>query len=587
MAYTTGYSLVRFDPTLGILYVSVDILNDALSVVETINSFPIKLPINSSGEVPEGTALTAHVEKVISRVFSSAVLAEKKSLFDAGGVVVNAAAIYALTNESEIGETTVPTIVGYVFDTLGAPINAATITSSLGETATSDANGAFIFDATAGAQKVSVEHPAYFSTFKMTTVVGLTHVVFTLQNSADILTSVEFTDTTAGVNIATGTARASNNAEVEIPASGVVDEFGTPVANAVLDFGNIVVSDPGSVDVFPGYFLGDPGTGSVPIQTYGYINLNLRTPSGDPLFLDSGIGATIRLPVDPDPVGVDSIDTWKLNETTGVWEQTGTATRVTGTNVFEFNVTSFSWHNLDAPLTSPLTLTIRAWDTTYFSVEVPTDGTPAAGVEVTVNVDDFYSAYYDPAFAWQGRGVTDSTGTLTLSAPAGFLRVIGKKGSKVYNGYGYQDDGLGGASVNISYTLPEEDGSVYVYPITPIYVLLTPDPDFVTGNVATRSVMQVIDSRQTSSFSGQFGIDNGNVVASNGLSLVQTTGETEQAGPFAITDVNDGMTLPAWVTTTFPGAIFDPGLPGFIGEYYYITHAPITINTTATAVFSY
>lgn len=51
MAYTTSYTLKRFDATASIMYVVVNILNDAATpaIVETINSFPIKLTIDPTG----------------------------------------------------------------------------------------------------------------------------------------------------------------------------------------------------------------------------------------------------------------------------------------------------------------------------------------------------------------------------------------------------------------------------------------------------------------------------------------------------------------------------------------------------------
>ena len=60
MAYTTNYSFKRFDPTGSIMYV-VNILNDSSTVVETIDSFPIKIPIDSNGAATTGAALDTHV----------------------------------------------------------------------------------------------------------------------------------------------------------------------------------------------------------------------------------------------------------------------------------------------------------------------------------------------------------------------------------------------------------------------------------------------------------------------------------------------------------------------------------------------
>ena len=66
MAYTTNYSFKRFDPTGSIMYVVVNILNDSSTIVETIDSYPIKIPINSNGSVPQGAALDTLVTNTLS-----------------------------------------------------------------------------------------------------------------------------------------------------------------------------------------------------------------------------------------------------------------------------------------------------------------------------------------------------------------------------------------------------------------------------------------------------------------------------------------------------------------------------------------
>lgn len=125
-----------------------------------------------------------------------------------------------------------------------------------------------------------------------------------------------------------------------------------------------------------------------------------------------------------------------------------------------------------------------------------------------------------------------------------------------------------------------------------IFVLLTADPDFTdVDSVCTRSVITVVRSRNDLRLTTDYGLDNGNVVSSTGLLLVQTQGEAEQSGPFAITQANDNtatLTVPAWVYTVFPNFIDNLASdPAFKGDQYYIEHAAIVINGTATAVFSY
>lgn len=355
----------------------------------------------------------------------------------------------------------IDSVSGRVVDSTGTPIAGATITNSAGTTlATTDALGIYSFSGVSGSQKIIATATGHFSTFFVPNISGAISLDFTLQTTTGIQSTLSLTGlTTAGDVTATGTARSSNNVEIVFPQNSVVNGAGTAVADAVLKVGNITVSDAGSVDVFPGYFLGDISGSNQPIESYGYLNVSLETSGGDTLALDPAIGATVRLPLDPDPVGENSIDTWKLNETTGVWTQTGTATRVGSTNVFQFNVTTFSWYNIDKPLTNTCTLTVNAWDTgaALFNPEYPS-GIPAAGVDINVNVDPTFSVWGRQSI-WQGRCTTDITGKCTMTVPPGYLRVAGKKGSNTYNGFMYkQTEASGGceASINIHWSLEAE-----------------------------------------------------------------------------------------------------------------------------------
>ncbi len=355
----------------------------------------------------------------------------------------------------------IDSVSGRVVNSTGTPISGATITNSAGATlATTDALGTYSFSGVSGSQKIIATAAGHFSTFFVPNISGAISLDFTLQSTTGIQSTLSLTGlTTAGDVTATGTARSSNNVEIVFPQNSVVNGAGAAVADAVLKVGNITVSDAGSVDVFPGYFLGDISGSNQPIESYGYLNVELETSGGDALALDPAIGATIRLPLDPDPVGENSIDTWKLNEATGVWTKTGTATRVGSTNVFQFNVTTFSWYNIDKPLTDTCTLTVNAWDTgaALFDPEYPS-GIPAAGVDMNVNVDPTFSVWGRQSI-WQGRCTTDIAGKCTMTVPPGYLRVLGKKGSNTYKGFMYkQTEGSGGceASINVHWSLATE-----------------------------------------------------------------------------------------------------------------------------------
>ena len=455
MAYTTSYSLKRFDATASIMYVVVNILNDAATpaIVETIDSFPIKLPIDSTGAVPQGSNLDSYVTGALANVFDFNYLEQRKNQYDNGGnVVTNASLIYTLTSEEEVGEAS-PQVIGFVFDTSGAPIDSVTITSSNGETATTDISGGFVFNATAGAQKISATKTGYFDNFKMITVGGITNVNMVLLSQTGVTTSVPLTGLTSGTVTATGTARPSNNAEIDFPQNAIVDGTNTPVAAATVEMGNIVVSDTGATDIFPGYFLGDVSGSNDPIESYGYMSVSVKDANNNPLSLDPNVGATVRMPVNPDPVGENTIATWKLNETTGIWEQGANATRVGATNVFEFTVTSFSWVNIDKPLTDTCDLTV----TVYATQQGVTPSTLAKGVDVTVNVTP--EAWGSRPSIWQGRATTDSNGQVTLAVPPGYLEVVGKRGLTTFYGSNYSTSGSSGSCLAFMDIYPDTDAN--------------------------------------------------------------------------------------------------------------------------------
>ena len=465
MAYTTNYSFKRFDATGSIMYVVVNILNDAgtPAVVETIDSFPIKLPIDAAGAVLQGTNLDSHITSTLGNVFDANYLQQRKYQYDNGNVVTNASVIYTLTSEIEAGEQA-PQVVGFVFDPSGTPVNGVTVTSSNGQSATTDISGGFIFAATGGFQKVTASKSGYFDNFKMITVDGITNVNITVLAESGTQSSVPLTGLTGGTVTGTGTGRASNNAEVSFPVNSIVDGSNNPVASATMKIGNILVSDTASTDIFPGYFLGDVSGSNDPIESYGYINVSVEDGSGNPLSLNPAIGATVRMPVNPDPVGENTIATWKLNETTGIWEQGSNATRVGATNVFEFNVTSFSWWNIDKPLTTTCSLTVTVYANTAGTIR-------ANGVDVTVGVG---SSWGGRPTIWQGRGTTDVNGNVTMDVPPGFLTVVGKRGLTTYIGSNYETSGTAASCTASMPLYPKYDFENPAPPTPPTPQIISP-----------------------------------------------------------------------------------------------------------------
>lgn len=132
MPYTTEYDLVKFDASAAVMYVRVRTL-DGATVIDTRENVPVRLPVDASGNVPEGAELTEIISSAVSRSFSTAALEETERLAritDAGGVVLNAATIWAITEEVE-PESIVP-ISGYgALSLIGLPV---VVDGSLGQT---------------------------------------------------------------------------------------------------------------------------------------------------------------------------------------------------------------------------------------------------------------------------------------------------------------------------------------------------------------------------------------------------------------------------------------------------------------------
>ena len=131
MPLTTNYDQVRFDAATAIMYLRVRVL-DGVTVIETNEDVPVRLPVDVSGAVPTGAELTAVIDRAVSRTFSETTLAEKERLYNIasnGGLVVNRAAIYALTEQGAAGvaETELAGIEGYF-----TPVSVFTVASAAG-----------------------------------------------------------------------------------------------------------------------------------------------------------------------------------------------------------------------------------------------------------------------------------------------------------------------------------------------------------------------------------------------------------------------------------------------------------------------
>ena len=142
MPFTTSYDTVSFDAVAAILYLRVTVF-DGATVVETNENVPVRLPVDASGLVPAGTALTTVLNSAVANTFSSATLAEKERLYNIesnGGLVVNRSAIYALTEEVESDTSLILTNLASISAYL-EPVTSFVVDSALGITVGSTFSG--------------------------------------------------------------------------------------------------------------------------------------------------------------------------------------------------------------------------------------------------------------------------------------------------------------------------------------------------------------------------------------------------------------------------------------------------------------
>ena len=346
-----------------------------------------------------------------------------------------------------------------VVDNAGNGLSGVTITTS------ADANISFTYNTGSnltyllppGQQVITATKAGYVTKNTAVNISGVVQITITLASAAAIQSTHTISNANSNTITVTNTARAENNASVYFPAGAIVDSAGNAVSNVTVQITNVNISDTGSVNTFPGLFIGNDNGTINPIESFGFMNVNLtNTATGAALTLNPAIGATVRLPVDPDPEGEYTIPTYRLDESTGQWILSGTAYRIQGSNIFEFPVTTFSWWNLDwVPQDQcfPFEFTIHANPDDGSTANVGDDSTSYSqtsqpGVSLVAGVTVYVQTRFQSP-ARRGQGVSNAQGTGTIDCmPGGYLHVYGVKGTTYYTPSGVFFDGT-----TIRYTL--------------------------------------------------------------------------------------------------------------------------------------
>ena len=232
-------------------------------------------------------------------------------------------------------------ITGTISDFNNVGILGATV--SIGDqTAMTDANGAYRIDAVNADNRVivNVTHPDYLSNSRIITVedrdVSLDIKLGAPQASHTFLSS-------------TGAVVSHDGAMVELPANGYVDGNGTAYngnINVMMHYYPITTHSGRAA--FPGTFEGIDGNETFPIQSFGFMNVELHGSQGEILNLAPGSTATLTFPRDFILADApSSIPLWYYDADLGYWVQEGKAIQ-TRYNAYSGIVSHFTAWNLDA-----------------------------------------------------------------------------------------------------------------------------------------------------------------------------------------------------------------------------------------------
>jgi hypothetical protein len=302
--------------------------------------------------------------------------------------------------KGHIVENVQASIAGRILDDQQMPVAGAIVKVGTSQT-TSDINGHFSFtklqvDRTATLVKVAKE--GFFEGLKTLVVKeGKEHeVVLQLIKKA-----------------VAGTFTASQGGTITVPDAGgtIIFEANTLMnpANRAGYTGPVTVHaffiNPTAVnfqEIMPGTLRGiDANNNVMGLQSFGMMAVELSGSNGEKLQLAGGRKATLRFPIPAKLLGEApaTIPLWFLNDSTGLWQEEGVATRQD--NEYVGQVSHFSFWNCDAP-----------FPVVEFTATLQTQqNSPLSGARVVIS-----GTGADSSLA--GYGITNSDGSVAGLIPA-------------------------------------------------------------------------------------------------------------------------------------------------------------------------
>lgn len=233
------------------------------------------------------------------------------------------------------------TISGTILDTNGTVISGALVTIGT-KTVTSDSNGTYSIDGVTANEriKIDVTHPDYLANSRITGI-----------EDEDVSINVKLGSpkVTLTFSALDGATASHDGASVILPPAGYMDANGTAyTGDVIVKMSYYPITTQSGRAAFPGTFEGIEGNNTFPIQSYGFMNVELTDPQGNALNLDANSTATLIFPKDSNLNSPFVIPLWYYDKDQGYWVEEGQAVSSVNHSVFEGTVTHFTSWNLDA-----------------------------------------------------------------------------------------------------------------------------------------------------------------------------------------------------------------------------------------------
>jgi len=232
------------------------------------------------------------------------------------------------------------TVSGKILDINNTAIANAKVTLN-GKTIITNAEGYFSYanEQVSNRVVINVSHPEYLSNTRI------------VKTSEEFNTSIDIKLDKAKESLTfsagDGAEITQGSASVKLPKNGYIDAEGNSyIGEVTVKMAYYPITTQSGRDAFPGTFEAKEGNSTFPIQSYGFMNVELSDTKGNPLNLADGEVATLTYPVDDALSNPSSVPLWYFDTVSGYWVEDGKATR-DGHGHYKGTVTHFTSWNLD------------------------------------------------------------------------------------------------------------------------------------------------------------------------------------------------------------------------------------------------